>query len=311
MATEDVLRLAQLAGAVLRRPARRRSRGIVGPLHRPAYRMNTTVLRIAGMSPPSTMRAPADPATFVMEGVGHDPLRRTLRPVRPRDILGKRPQLRDRTTTIGGRQPRLDVRQRLSRRRGQCIEFVATVGVERGEQVARDIGVAYRTQQRHQPTQTAIDPMHRTPLQQRRVRTEERAQTPAIRTRAMHVQRPCLQNAAPLHDPIDQRPDLRLQQPAHAHTPIIRPCPTRENGPMTAVTMYSTTWCGYCHRLKSQLDREGIAYQVIDIEQTPGAAEIVEAVNNGNQTVPTLVYADGSAQTNPSVAQVKAKLAAL
>ena len=74
---------------------------------------------------------------------------------------------------------------------------------------------------------------------------------------------------------------------------------------MTAVTMYSTTWCGYCHRLKSQLDREGIAYQVIDIEQTPGAAEIVEAVNNGNQTVPTLVYADGSAQTNPSVAQVK------
>ncbi|BBH17370.1 NrdH-redoxin [Nocardioides baekrokdamisoli] len=80
---------------------------------------------------------------------------------------------------------------------------------------------------------------------------------------------------------------------------------------MTAVTMYSTTWCGYCHRLKSQLDREGIAYQVIDIEKTPGAAEIVEAVNNGNQTVPTLVYADGSAHTNPSVAQVRAKLAAL
>ena len=37
----------------------------------------------------------------------------------------------------------------------------------------------------------------------------------------------------------------------------------------------------------------------------------VEAVNNGNQTVPTLVYPDGSAQTNPSVADVKAKLAAI
>ncbi|NEE11294.1 NrdH-redoxin, partial [Streptomyces sp. SID7499] len=23
------------------------------------------------------------------------------------------------------------------------------------------------------------------------------------------------------------------------------------------VTMYSTTWCGYCRRLKSQMDREG------------------------------------------------------
>ena len=77
------------------------------------------------------------------------------------------------------------------------------------------------------------------------------------------------------------------------------------------VTMYSTPWCGYCHRLRSQLDREGIAYEVIDIERQPEAAEVVERVNNGNQTVPTLVYPDGTAQTNPSVAQVKAKLASL
>jgi mycoredoxin len=79
----------------------------------------------------------------------------------------------------------------------------------------------------------------------------------------------------------------------------------------TAVTMYSTTWCGYCHRLRGQLDREGIAYEVVDIERAPEAASIVERVNHGNQTVPTLVYADGSAQTNPSVADVKAKLASL
>jgi mycoredoxin len=59
------------------------------------------------------------------------------------------------------------------------------------------------------------------------------------------------------------------------------------------------------------MDREGISYEVVDIEQQPDAAEIVERVNNGNQTVPTLVYADGSAQTNPSLAQVKEKLAAL
>lgn len=78
-----------------------------------------------------------------------------------------------------------------------------------------------------------------------------------------------------------------------------------------SVTMYSTPWCGYCHRLKSQMDREGIAYSVVDIEQDPDAALIVEQVNGGNQTVPTLVYADGTAQTNPSLAQVKEKLAAL
>jgi mycoredoxin len=76
-------------------------------------------------------------------------------------------------------------------------------------------------------------------------------------------------------------------------------------------TMYTTPWCGYCHRLKSQLDREGIEYDVVDIEQEPEAAAIVESANDGNQTVPTLVFADGTAQTNPSVAQVKEKLAAL
>ena len=41
-------------------------------------------------------------------------------------------------------------------------------------------------------------------------------------------------------------------------------------------TMYSTPWCGYCHRLKSQLDREGIPFDIVDIEQHPDAAEIVE-----------------------------------
>jgi mycoredoxin len=76
-------------------------------------------------------------------------------------------------------------------------------------------------------------------------------------------------------------------------------------------TMYTTPWCGYCHRLQGQLDREGITYDVVDIERVDGAADIVMAVNNGNQTVPTLVFSDGTAQTNPSVGQVKEKLAAL
>ena len=35
------------------------------------------------------------------------------------------------------------------------------------------------------------------------------------------------------------------------------------------------------------------------------------SANGGNQTVPTLVYGDGSAHTNPSMAQVKQKLAEL
>jgi len=79
---------------------------------------------------------------------------------------------------------------------------------------------------------------------------------------------------------------------------------------MAAVTMYSTPWCGYCHRLKGQLKRAGIEFVEVDIEQVPEAAKLVEKVNNGNQTVPTLVFADGTALTNPSVAQVAEKLIA-
>ncbi len=76
------------------------------------------------------------------------------------------------------------------------------------------------------------------------------------------------------------------------------------------VTMYSTVWCGYCRRLKTQLEREGIGYLEVDIEADPAAAETVMAVNGGNQTVPTVVFPDGSALTNPSLAQVKARLTA-
>jgi mycoredoxin len=74
------------------------------------------------------------------------------------------------------------------------------------------------------------------------------------------------------------------------------------------LTMYSTPWCGYCHRLKSQLEREGIGYTVVDIEHDPAAAEFVMGVNGGNQTVPTVRFPDGSALTNPSIVQVKAHL---
>ena len=80
--------------------------------------------------------------------------------------------------------------------------------------------------------------------------------------------------------------------------------------PAGSVTMYTTTWCGYCRRLKSQMDAAGVVYAEVDIEQHPAAAAYVERVNGGNQTVPTLVFPDGSAATNPSLAEVERRLAA-
>jgi len=74
------------------------------------------------------------------------------------------------------------------------------------------------------------------------------------------------------------------------------------------ITMFSTSWCGYCARLKQQLTKDGIAFTEVNIEEVEGTAALVESVNGGNQTVPTILFPDGSSATNPSLAEVKARL---
>lgn len=75
-----------------------------------------------------------------------------------------------------------------------------------------------------------------------------------------------------------------------------------------SITMFTTEWCGYCKRLKRQLDEAGVGYNEINIEEHPETVEIVAAVNDGNHTVPTVIYPDGSTATNPSLADVQFQL---
>ena len=74
------------------------------------------------------------------------------------------------------------------------------------------------------------------------------------------------------------------------------------------ITMFTTPWCGYCRGLKAALERQGIAYTEVDIERHPASADYVMTVNGGNQTVPTVVFPDGSVATNPSMAEVRLRL---
>ena len=78
--------------------------------------------------------------------------------------------------------------------------------------------------------------------------------------------------------------------------------------PGAAVTMYTTQWCGYCVRLKKMMQREGIDFAEVDIENDATAADLVMQANGGNRTVPTLLFRDGTALTNPSIDQVKSQL---
>ena len=76
-----------------------------------------------------------------------------------------------------------------------------------------------------------------------------------------------------------------------------------------ALTVYTTSWCGFCYRLKTALEANGISYDEVDIEHDAAAGEFVGSVNGGNRTVPTVKFADGSTLTNPSAGDVEAKLA--
>jgi mycoredoxin len=72
--------------------------------------------------------------------------------------------------------------------------------------------------------------------------------------------------------------------------------------------MFTTPWCGYCVRLKRQLDRAGIGYDEVDIERDPAGAATIARVNGGNRTVPTVIFPDGTAAANPSVAEILDRL---
>lgn len=73
--------------------------------------------------------------------------------------------------------------------------------------------------------------------------------------------------------------------------------------------IYSTVWCGYCTRLKRQLERAGVPFRNVDIEHDPAAAAFVEQANGGSQTVPTVRLPDGTTMINPTFAQLQRAIA--
>lgn len=72
--------------------------------------------------------------------------------------------------------------------------------------------------------------------------------------------------------------------------------------------MYSADWCGDCRRSKRLLDELGVAYDIIDVENTPGAPEKVKEINGGAQSIPVIVFADGTHLTEPSDPDLRKKL---
>ena len=80
------------------------------------------------------------------------------------------------------------------------------------------------------------------------------------------------------------------------------------------LVIYTRPGCHLCEEAiaaaEALIPRFGFSLHEVNIELDDDAAELVMRVNGGNRTVPTLVFPNGTALTNPSVSQVKAELAA-
>lgn len=80
--------------------------------------------------------------------------------------------------------------------------------------------------------------------------------------------------------------------------------------PASPVVVFGATWCGHCHRLRGQLDRAGIAYETIDVDEHPQVLSLLGAVNDGAWLLPTVVVNSRTALVNPTVQQVTDALGA-
>lgn len=83
------------------------------------------------------------------------------------------------------------------------------------------------------------------------------------------------------------------------------------NGNGAQIKMYTTQWCPDCWRAKSVMQGQGVAFEEIDISGDEDAQELVQGLNHGNMSVPTIVFPDGDVMTEPSTTALVAKLSVL
>jgi len=81
-----------------------------------------------------------------------------------------------------------------------------------------------------------------------------------------------------------------------------------ENNP-SKIILYGHTACPNVGPIKGLLKLSKVEFDYVDIHKDSDAAEIVRTINDGNESVPTLVFPDGSNLTEPSTGALKAKLA--
>ena len=77
---------------------------------------------------------------------------------------------------------------------------------------------------------------------------------------------------------------------------------------MSQITFYGADWCGDCRRSKRLLEELNVKYDLIDVEKDPTQIEKVKEINGGAQSIPVIVFEDGTHLTEPSDPDLRKKL---
>ena len=76
----------------------------------------------------------------------------------------------------------------------------------------------------------------------------------------------------------------------------------------TQIVMYTTKYCSDCNRAKAFFEANNVPYLRVDIEGNAEATYFVMNINQGYQSVPTIVFPDGTILVEPNWEQLRAKL---
>ncbi|MFG1642097.1 glutaredoxin domain-containing protein [Amycolatopsis sp. NPDC049252] len=74
------------------------------------------------------------------------------------------------------------------------------------------------------------------------------------------------------------------------------------------LTVYGASWCPDVKRSRALLDREGVEYSYVDVEEDADAEQRVRALQDGERRIPTIVWDDGTFLVEPSDAELSGRL---
>ncbi len=74
------------------------------------------------------------------------------------------------------------------------------------------------------------------------------------------------------------------------------------------IVLYGADWCPDCRRSKNYLEENGIDFEYVNIEEDENAVKIVEEINGGLRSIPTIIFTDGTVLTEPNNQEIADQL---